>query len=55
MYEREPKIPPAAMPRLTESLERLVQLYDAWGQPDPAAEWRVKLEVRNAVPQSVPQ
>ena len=26
-----------------ESLERLVQLYDAWGKPAPAAEWKQKL------------
>jgi hypothetical protein len=29
--------------RITESLERLVQLYDAWGKPAPAAEWKQKL------------
>ena len=26
-----------------ESLERLVQLYDAWGKPAPAAERKQKL------------
>jgi hypothetical protein len=30
--------------RLTEALERLVQLYDAWGKPDEAAKWRQELE-----------
>ena len=30
--------------RLTEALERLVQLYDATGQKEKAAEWRKKLE-----------
>jgi serine/threonine protein kinase len=29
--------------RLTEALERLVQLYDAWGKPGQADEWRKKL------------
>jgi hypothetical protein len=29
--------------RITESLERLVQLYDAWGKPTQAAEWIQKL------------
>ncbi|MCI0538728.1 MAG: serine/threonine-protein kinase [Verrucomicrobiales bacterium] len=29
--------------RITESLERLVQLYDAWGRPAQAAEWKQKL------------
>jgi non-specific serine/threonine protein kinase/serine/threonine-protein kinase len=26
------------------ALERLVQLYDAWGKPDEAAKWRKELE-----------
>jgi hypothetical protein len=29
--------------RLTEAIERLVQLYEAWGQLEKAAEWRAKL------------
>jgi serine/threonine protein kinase len=29
--------------RATEALERLVQLYNAWGKPDKAAEWLKKL------------
>jgi hypothetical protein len=29
---------------LTEALERLVQLYAAWGKPDEAAKWRQELE-----------
>jgi tetratricopeptide (TPR) repeat protein len=38
-------MPPFLRPvrRTTESLERLVQLYDAWGKPAPAAEWKQKL------------
>ena len=43
MNEFEAKISPQGKPRLTEALERLVQLYDAWGKPDQAAEWRAKL------------
>jgi serine/threonine protein kinase/tetratricopeptide (TPR) repeat protein len=27
---------------LTEALERLVQLYDAWGKPEQAKQWRAK-------------
>jgi hypothetical protein len=27
---------------LTEALERLVQLYDAWGKPEQAADWRAE-------------
>src|SRR5262249_14718750 len=30
--------------RLSEALERLVQLYDAWDNPDEAAKWREELE-----------
>lgn len=40
------KIPKEEAPRLTEALERLVNLYDAWGKPDQAAEWRKKLEAQ---------
>ena len=29
--------------RIRESIERLVQLYDAWGKPAEAVEWRQKL------------
>jgi TolA-binding protein len=29
--------------RLTEAVERLVRLYDAWGKKDKADEWRKKL------------
>jgi eukaryotic-like serine/threonine-protein kinase len=35
---------PTPEQRLAESLERLVQLYDAWGKPDEAAKWRKELE-----------
>ena len=30
--------------RVKESLERLVQLYEAWGKPAQAAEWKMKLD-----------
>src|SRR5262245_28803073 len=36
--------------RLTEALERLVQLYDAWAKPDEAAKWRKDLETAKAPP-----
>src|SRR5207249_5022929 len=48
MKQREAKIPANAKVRLTEALERLVQLYDAWGKPDKAAEWRKELEAEKA-------
>jgi serine/threonine protein kinase/tetratricopeptide (TPR) repeat protein len=43
MKRRERKIQPIFKFRLTEAIERLVQLYEAWGQPEKAAEWRAKL------------
>jgi hypothetical protein len=33
---------------LRETLERLVQLYDNWGNPDEAAKWRKELEAAAA-------
>jgi len=33
--------------RMRDALERLVQLYDAWGKPDEAAKWRKELEKAN--------
>ncbi len=43
MKAREAKIPPPSKPRLTEAAERVVKLYEAWGKPDKAAEWRARL------------
>jgi tetratricopeptide (TPR) repeat protein len=48
MKQREAKIPAQAKVRLTEALERLVQLYDATGQKDKADEWRKQLEQTKA-------
>jgi serine/threonine protein kinase/tetratricopeptide (TPR) repeat protein len=48
MKQREAKIPVTSKVRLTEALERLVQLYDARGQKDKADEWRKKLEAAKA-------
>jgi serine/threonine protein kinase/tetratricopeptide (TPR) repeat protein len=44
MEKRELKIPKRDKERLTQALERLVQLYDVWGKPDKAAHWRKSLE-----------
>ena len=45
LQQRQASLPPIlnAPRRITESLERLVQLYDAWGKPTQAAEWKKKL------------
>ena len=43
MKAREAKIPAPGKPRLTEAAERVVQLYEAWGKTDQAAEWKRKL------------
>jgi serine/threonine-protein kinase len=43
MKQREGKIPPSYTYYLTAAVERLVLLYDAWGQPAKAAAWRDKL------------
>ena len=51
--QRQAGIPAYLSPtrRIRESLERLVQLYDAWGKPSQAAEWRQKIgEFKRATP-----
>ena len=44
MKQREAKIPVNSKVRLTEALDRLVQLYDATGRPDQAEAYRRRLE-----------
>jgi eukaryotic-like serine/threonine-protein kinase len=44
MKQREDKIPKEGRVRVTESLERLVQLYEAIGKPVEAAKWRTELD-----------
>ena len=48
MKAREAKVPPRAKVRLTEAGARVVDLYESWGQPDKASEWRVKVAPRAA-------
>jgi hypothetical protein len=48
MAQRQAKIPPNAKVRLTDALDRLVHLYDAWGKPEEAAKWRKELEAARA-------
>jgi hypothetical protein len=42
LKEREAKIPASGKIYLNEAVERLVQLYDAWGKKDKADAWRKK-------------
>jgi tetratricopeptide (TPR) repeat protein len=44
MKAREAKIPPPGKPNLSDAADRVVKLYEAWGKPEKAAEWRAKLE-----------
>jgi serine/threonine protein kinase/lipopolysaccharide biosynthesis regulator YciM len=55
LKQRETKIPAYGKVRLTEALERLVQLYDATGQKDKAEEWRKKLEQAKAAAKPQPK
>jgi len=48
MKQRERTMPPAALPRLTEALERLVQLAGATGNAAEAERNRKKLAERQA-------
>ena len=51
MQEREAKIPPTAKTRLTEAIQRLVDLYDAWDMKDKADKWRMLLPLPKKEPQ----
>ncbi|MEX2560603.1 MAG: serine/threonine-protein kinase, partial [Pirellulales bacterium] len=49
LKQTEAKTPPQLKEgRLRDVLERLVQLYDAWGKPDEAAKWRKELEAHQS-------
>jgi tetratricopeptide (TPR) repeat protein len=48
MKAREARIPAHGKIRLSEGLERLVQLYEAMDKQDEAAKWRKQLEESNA-------
>ncbi len=44
MQQRADKIPLERKIRLTESLQRLVDLYASWNKPAEAAIWQTKLD-----------
>ncbi len=48
MKEREAKIAPAAKHRLSEAIQRLVDLYTAWEKPEQATEWQKQLDQTKA-------
>ena len=43
MKERESRIAAPDQFRLREAAERVVRLYEAWGKPEKATEWKAKL------------
>jgi molybdenum-dependent DNA-binding transcriptional regulator ModE len=53
MKKREAKIPTQGKIRLTEALERLVQLYDAMNKKDEAAKRRTELDATKAAQKKV--
>jgi serine/threonine protein kinase len=44
MKQRQAAIPPQGKVRLAEAAQRLVDLYEAWGRPEQAQQWRKTLE-----------
>jgi hypothetical protein len=46
LRERQAQIPQDRKVSATQAVERLVQLYDGWGKPDKAAQWRKTLGER---------
>ncbi len=53
MKQREAKIPATPKARLTEALERLVQLYEAMDKKDAAAMWRKELDATKTAQRKV--
>jgi hypothetical protein len=51
MRQLQSTIPPQGQVRLTEALERLVQLYQATGEKAKAADWQTKLDTARQAPQ----
>jgi hypothetical protein len=51
MQQRQVKIPAESRKELVEALDRLVQLYDAWGKKDQAKQWLKQLEQARAAEQ----
>jgi hypothetical protein len=45
MNTHKTKIPAIAKSRLSEAAERILRLYEAWGKPEEATDWKARLEV----------
>jgi hypothetical protein len=50
MKAPETNYPPAGNARLSEATARIIQLYDAWGKPEKAAEWRTRFGLAPELP-----
>jgi hypothetical protein len=48
MLKRQAQIPPQGQVRLTEAIQRLVELYEATGQTEKAEQWRKKAKSEGA-------
>jgi serine/threonine protein kinase len=57
LVRHQTNLPPYFNPmrRVKESLDRLVQLYDAWGKPAQAAAWKKKLDQFQQTPKATTQ
>jgi tetratricopeptide (TPR) repeat protein len=49
LASRADTIPSYAKPRVTEALQRLVELYEIWDKPDEAAKWQKVLDANAAL------
>jgi hypothetical protein len=43
MKARQSRIPVPERSRLREAALRVIRLYEAWGKPEEATEWKLKL------------
>jgi len=43
VYSREWKVAKTRRPPTLKSLDKLIDLYEAWNKPEKAEEWRAKL------------
>jgi non-specific serine/threonine protein kinase/serine/threonine-protein kinase len=48
LNRREPRVPWPNRVALQQALDRLIQLYDDWGKPQNAAQWKQRSQLRAA-------